>query len=582
MRASTFLLAVFRFLLPPAILATLLLYLYPAVQSCAFPAPTLHNATSPLCYPNNTLPVPANLSCPIQPPAIAPFRLLALGDPQLEGDSSLPSPNAKAFPSLHKLPHRLNSAPLAQKWPILKSTFETVFRKDIPKLLKGYRKRLDLLGNDFYLAHIYRLVSWYTVPTHTTVLGDLLGSQWISDAEFDRRADRFWHRVFRGIDKVDDEIMDPLSAYNIGDVGSEEYRAWEKRLINVAGNHDIGYAGDIDERRIERFERRFGRVNWNLKFTLSLANYSSHQTPGRGGGAEETANQPPPELELVILNDMNLDRPAWDETLRAKSWAFLDEVMERVSKRKNHATVLLTHIPLFKEEGVCADPPFFNHFPNNHGGGIKEQNHLSWLTSRMLLDGLFGHDNRRGIVLDGHDHEGCDIYHNRPLEPSEREEQEGWRASKYKSARQRRADDQRHGVREITVRSMMGSYWGNAGLLSGWFDEQDGEWRFEYDTCILGVQHIWWAVHVLDFVVVLFGLASVAALGADRLRREPVVVVKTTRRRKTVTFTLEVPTPRDFMVSNPEKERATRGRARAYTTAVPPSSMVIKERRHSF
>jgi len=118
--------------------------------------------------------------------------------------------------------------------------------------------------------------------------------------------------------------------------------------------------------------------------------------------------------------------------------------------------------------------------------------------------------------------------------------------------------------------------------LSGWFDEQDGEWKFEYDTCILGVQHIWWAVHVLDFIVVLFGLASVAALGADRLRQKPVVIVKTTKRRKTVTFTLEVPTPRDFMESNPEKEKATRGRARAYTTAVPPSPMVIKERRHSF
>ena len=52
----------------------------------------------------------------------------------------------------------------------------------------------------------------------------------------------------------------------------------------------------------------------------------------------------------------------------------------------------------------------------------------------------------------------------------------------------------------------MGDFGGNAGLLSAWFDEQIGEWRFEYDTCSVGTQHIWWAVHVLDIVTLVFSL----------------------------------------------------------------------------
>lgn len=59
----------------------------------------------------------------------------------------------------------------------------------------------------------------------------------------------------------------------------------------------------------------------------------------------------------------------------------------------------------------------------------------------------------------------------------------------------------------------MGEFDGNAGLLSAWFDEGLGEWRFEYGSCKLGVQHLWWAVHGLDlFVTALLLGANVAVL----------------------------------------------------------------------
>jgi hypothetical protein len=62
------------------------------------------------------------------------------------------------------------------------------------------------------------------------------------------------------------------------------------------------------------------------------------------------------------------------------------------------------------------------------------------------------------------------------------------------------------GIREVTLRSMMGSYGGNSGLFSAWFDEASEEWRYRIQMCEFGVQHWWWAVHVLDVVTVWIGV----------------------------------------------------------------------------
>ena len=65
------------------------------------------------------------------------------------------------------------------------------------------------------------------------------------------------------------------------------------------------------------------------------------------------------------------------------------------------------------------------------------------------------------------------------------------------------------GVREVTLRSMMGDYSGNAGLMSAWFDFDAGDWRYEIQMCRLGVQHIWWAIHVVDLVAVILVLLNI-------------------------------------------------------------------------
>lgn len=372
---------------------------------------------------------------------------------------------------------------------------------------------MDLLGNDFYLAHVYRTLHWWTRPTHVTVLGDLIGSQWISDGEFESRGGRFWGRVFNGGNRVPD-------GEEVGVLGGLE---WEKRIINVAGNHDIGYAGDISAARIERFERMFGRANWDVRFRLQPEHLHF------ANGADNASSAiPAPTIHLINLNSLTLDTPALDADIQSASYAYLNELIMQRSypvEDRSSFTLLLTHLPLHKEEGICTDGPEFTFFddddeddvPRFKEGGLREQNHLSdFVSSNGILQGIFGMTGnkdspggglgRNGLILTGHDHTGCDVVHyvNRSVDL---DSEEGWKwsARRYTSplsAGEGDGEDKTPSIREVTLRSMMGEFGGNAGLLSLWFDADPDvyEWKYEISMCALGVQHIWWAVHVLDLV----------------------------------------------------------------------------------
>ncbi|KAF2002133.1 hypothetical protein P154DRAFT_463169, partial [Amniculicola lignicola CBS 123094] len=553
MQLSRLLLTVALLVSPICLLATTWLYLYPLFDaSCGFPVP-----------PPNANP-DANQQLETR---VAPFRLLALGDPQLEGDSSLPDPHKPIFPSVRFLWGDLqNAGSWRRRRQLLHMGIRDVVKRDLWKLVKGWRKRIDLWGNDWYLAHIVRTLRWASEPSHVAVLGDLLGSQWISDGEFEERGRRYWGRVMRGLEKIGGEVMGGEGEGEGEEKGRWESRkevlgedeGWKRRVINIAGNHDVGYAGDLDENRVERFEKAFGRTNWDIWFELP---------PSNGSAETEEEEGYPPALRLVILNSMNLDTPALSDSLQRQSYDFLNHVITtaRPVTDKTHATILLTHIPLHKESGICVDDPFFDFFQT--GSGVKEQNMLSEHASGMILQGVFGLNGnphaegaglgRHGIIINGHDHEGCDAVHYipqdtaqepdclaQPAETPEVEEAEkndsepkegtdtdtdppppetftpNWHAYRLPTSPSRPrvplhplsssppcslAPSTPH-IRELTLRSMMGDFSGYAGFLSAWFDAdlgERGEWVFGFSTCGVGVQHWWWGVHILDLVVLV-------------------------------------------------------------------------------
>ncbi|KAL8399568.1 hypothetical protein RB594_000094 [Gaeumannomyces avenae] len=543
---------------PLAVVLTVYLYLFPVFAGCGFPLPPDADGSIPspnaafwetakLHYPGPKQlpprPTHANASedagsgstpqRPILPANVplksAPFRLLALGDPQLEGDSSIPNTFTESlFPHMGKVwrDATFQTTHYSLRWRIRQMVHDLidVFFLDVFNNLESVRKRIDLFGNDFYLAHIYRTVHWWTRPTHVTVLGDLLGSQWLDDDEFDRRADRFWDRVVRGGERVPDDVaLYPADEYDLagyllrGGLRNESEAAWTRRIINVAGNHDIGYAGDINQDRIARFERRFGKANYELRFEAAMSEGAAATI--YDAEANPSSDRLAPELRIVVLNSMNLDTPANSSELQDSTYTFINSVINTASAVEylGHFTVVLTHVPLHKPEGVCVDSPLFEF--HDHDGSLREQNMLSADASKGFLEGILGMSGdtmapangrgRRGVVLNGHDHEGCDTYHFINQSRGDSTVDRSWESRRWADALAPGLVGRpgHPGVREITVRSMMGDFGGNAGLFSAWFDEQAWEWRFEYATCPLGRQHLWWFVHIMDLLVVVAAAA---------------------------------------------------------------------------
>lgn len=542
-------------LLPISVALLIYSYLYPVFHGCAFPVPD----------PNLTSSAPATTAFvnilkehigykygpvasgdthgssaknAISPPA--PFRLLVLADPQIEGDSSLPKPNDGFTDRLWKHWTKIASA---KTWEerVLASIkgAKAVVLVDYPRSMDALRKRLDLFGNDYYLAQIYRTLSWWTKPTHVTVLGDLIGSQWVSDTEFNRRTGRYWNKVFKGGVRVDDEItITGGDAYGNGPERIETLPApsadmqteWSRRIISLAGNHDVGYAGDITVKRIERFEREFGRHNWDVRFEYAI--------PSTNASIEKT--QQVASLHLIVLDSLLLDTPALSPSLQDQTYKFLNDLISHRSRPvedRNSFTLLLTHIPLHKEAGVCKDAPHFAFFhaddvsppngePRFKKGGLREQNHISGHLSHVgILQGVFGMSGdphapaggkgRKGLILTGHDHNGCDVVHfvNRTSSGTEKPP-EGANAPSWSwSARRYQPDPEVNSsssqstpsIREVTLRSMMGEFGGNAGLLSLWFDSNPAvmEWKYDVVTCKMGVQHVWWTVHITAFIALV-------------------------------------------------------------------------------
>lgn len=321
--------------------------------------------------------------------------------------------------------------------------------------------------------------------------------------------------MFRHGTRVEDDITSMWSTRT--EVLGED-ASWSRRVITVPGNHDVGYAGDMTPERMERFEREFGKTNWDITFTLPTSTNDSETLSSKI--VNLVSGSTAPSIRLVSFNSMNLDGPAYDPMSQEKTYAYLNSAIAHnpsITRSKNTLTLILTHIPLHKPEGVCTDRPFFSYHDD---GGIREQNHLSRAASAPILEGLLGLSSnpltpggglgRQGLVLTGHDHEGCDVYHHVPADASR--DGEEWTAAPWESLEGLEACTHRGipGVREVSLRSMMGEYSGNAGLISAWFDDEIGEWRVEVGRCTAGVQHLWWGVHGLDIAVI--GLLLVACM----------------------------------------------------------------------
>lgn len=384
-------------------------------------------------------------------PTVKDIRMMAVGDPQINGN-----------------------------WP---ST--------------PYLKRLDNYGNDYYLRHIYHLMKNRLNPSHVAMMGDLFSSQWIGDSEFYNRTMRITDRIYsrpREQAKLEFEyitkhqntdwmafhnqflkdskngVYDDPESYSYHDVYNwYDSESSEPLFLNVTGNHDVGY-GDATFQHMARWRILFGKDNYWIEYD----NGTDHA------------------WRIVMLNSLTLDGPMLQPQFKDVTWKFIETLEQRPY---NGSTILLTHIPMHKREGLCYDGPNVEYYQESgcHGcspdrvGLLKSTNFVSEGASQRVMNAIFK-DGKSGIILTGHDHYGCQNYFNL-------EEDGHWRASKSKTSKKF--------IKEVTVRSMMGDFEGVTGIMTGMFNDQENIWDFEYSECYFSVQHVWWAAQIFLVLAIL-------------------------------------------------------------------------------
>ncbi|KAF8950943.1 hypothetical protein BGZ46_004246 [Entomortierella lignicola] len=318
-------------------------------------------------------------------------------------------------------------------------------------------------------------------PTHICVLGDLFSSQWIDNEEFKIRLARY-QSIFR--DPATHSIYSTTTHPN-NDIPI---------LINVTGNHDIGYGYDISQARLDRWEQVFGKSN----FVSSIVIPSSEDLKD---------SQSPRKLHFVVLNTMLLDGPSSDENLRGQTWQFLQDAAELKTKNPEDKIVILTHIPFHKEQGICVDTPDIHvHWDNT----IIEQTMLTPNTTTWILENL-----KPDFVLNGHDHFGCDVVH---IRSSDQESgQDSWVAHSTSEFLDEKINQQGLvSVREVTQRSMMAEFGGYSGLFEIRVTEENPDKiEFHYSACGFYKDLYVWIVIVTAIIAVvvwvLIGLYRIQA-----------------------------------------------------------------------
>ncbi|EFC43361.1 predicted protein [Naegleria gruberi] len=121
--------------------------------------------------------------------------------------------------------------------------------------------------NDYYFKLVFQNIHYLLRPDAIYMLGDLFSSQHVSNQEFYLRVDRF-NSIFSGMFGFVNRIFKMRS----GDLHEEQRMVKERGssdlrnlnfpyLVNLTGNHDIGYGFEANFFRIQRFIASFGVQN---------------------------------------------------------------------------------------------------------------------------------------------------------------------------------------------------------------------------------------------------------------------------------------------------------------------------------
>jgi len=280
-------------------------------------------------------------------------------------------------------------------------------------------------------------------PDSTIFLGDLFdgGREWATahskspESRYQKYGDKFWQKEYRRFSKIFFDTW--IKAGVAGRIGQPSRRSL---LTNLPGNHDLGFASGIQEPVRNRFNAYFGdgnAINFIGNHTivsLDTVSLSAKDDPAA-----------PQHLWLPaqgFLDDYNsiLDR-SQTSYLRIHegrhSWTpYVHDAVdgealqhsylpEPAASRPSYPTILLTHVPLYRDTGTPCGP-LREKYPQSRdsagklvnfdernaisvSSGYQYQNVLSPEISKEITTKI----GNLSFAFSGDDHDYCDVVHRR-------------------------------------------------------------------------------------------------------------------------------------------------------------------------
>ncbi|EON64236.1 hypothetical protein W97_03467 [Coniosporium apollinis CBS 100218] len=393
---------------------------------------------------------------------------------------------------------------------------------------------LTVSYTDQYLRRAFSKITKDLYPDTVIFLGDLFdgGREWSTpssaspEKQYKKYGDRFWQREYTRFGSIFfDQWNNARHATRAGQDG-------RKMMAGLPGNHDLGFATGIQKPVRNRFNAYFGdgnRIDVIANHTFVSVDSVSLSAQGLEDGNIGDISRP----VVDFLNSAHAEkRRAITRHLRTQNGLMPDSPYDHrifegrelghpvpTTKEDNNdfPTILLTHVPLYRDPGTPCGP-LREHWPptrppNGKGepperddrnaiavqGGYQYQNVLT----REILKEIAVSVGNIAYAFSGDDHDYCDVVHRG-----------------YPSAG--------GGIREITVKSMswaMGVRKPGFVMLSMWnpvdrhgnrVDAQKnaGKPTIQTHLCLLPDQLGLFIRYALYFGITLLLLVSRAALCA--------------------------------------------------------------------
>lgn len=310
---------------------------------------------------------------------------------------------------------------------------------------------LTVKYTDQYLRRSFSSMQRSLAPDSVFFLGDLFdgGREWATattssqEQRYKRYKNSFWRKEYRRFVKIFSD------QWHEGDSGSAHPRG-RRMIASLPGNHDLGFGSGIQMPVRERFQTFFGKGNrvdvvGNHTFvSVDTVSLSAMDQPdpatgssGAGSGDGKQPNQEIWQEPEEFLNNMKLHKgKAEAEELRVlngqgEGYSFDHKAVGALEPSVNgkpqpedvgFPTVLLTHVPLYRQPATPCGP-YREHYPPSSSdgelehdednsikisGGYQYQNVLTQAISNDLVSKV---GPNLVHVYSGDDHDYCEILH---------------------------------------------------------------------------------------------------------------------------------------------------------------------------